>query len=386
MGVHKAKPIVAAVMALELLSGCSRVSYMGETSIETPTTCSSFPIDSCWTQATTPWWSLFDDSALQLMICRAIKENRSLQIATLDALTAGSQVPIKLEALKQQRLTIIEDVIKSYLEWRTGIEIQSLSLQLIAKDEEMLALKQELIARGVIGDNIHSQIQSQLAALQAELYALDQSIALARHHLLTLQGAFSNQELQAISCQPLPTPPAEIAIPTPAELLKLKPSLRQAERLWALSQQGIFPPPSPSSQAKCLVGAVNLNQTLPEIDINGVHAALMCQSSAALRAQYSYEQALLEANEQLVSAKERYQWQFAAYIQRENVLKQQKLLEVNAKELYRRGIGDQLAVAETSKAVIEAQKSLIQVTKELLLTYVIIHSSYEPADGCSSTF
>jgi outer membrane protein TolC len=378
---------IAAVICTTVL-GCTPAAYRAETSICMPASWQS--IDPMSTALPTAgatheqlaknsdnWWSFFDDPALDLLLTRAIANNLDLRSATIDVLTATTLQPLKIETLRQQRLSLISTVASCYVELRTALLLLPQAEELIALNKQIIALKQKLLDRGLIGEGELSLLNGELAALQAELPALQQTVIEMRYRLLGLMGTYPQEQLPPIATGPLPLPQESIAIPSPAELLRRQPDLRAAERLWAMNRNGVASIITHRIDESTAESAVNGHSQLPPLDIAGV-AAEMCHSSAQeLQSHYRFKRVVLEACERLATSAARYSLQQHAYRLCQQAVTARTLEMSYTKELQQRGLANQLAIALNEKAVVESQKTSTLALKDLLLTYVEIESSFD---------
>jgi len=105
-----------------------------------------------------------------------------------------------------------------------------------------------------------AQAASLLQDTQAQIPALETSIRQTQDTLCTLLG-IPPQDLQPILSgqQPIPTPPAEVAVGIPADLLRRRPDIRRAERVLAAQSAQIGFAKADLLPSFALLGTISLS-------------------------------------------------------------------------------------------------------------------------------
>jgi NodT family efflux transporter outer membrane factor (OMF) lipoprotein len=238
------------------------------------------------------WWKVFNDPVLDSLVATAYKQNLSLQIAGLRVLEARAQLGVVTGSLYPQlqqasgsysynrgRETPLSDQhfraaaagfdaaweLDFWGKFRRGIESADANLlaNIASYDDVLVTLTAEVARNYVLvrvleerirvaKDNIRIQQRSlelttaqydsgsvteldkqqattQLRNTQASIPALTISLDRARHALSILLGMPPQDLEQLLGSGDIPTAPAEVAVGIPAELLRRRPDIRQAE-------------------------------------------------------------------------------------------------------------------------------------------------------------
>jgi NodT family efflux transporter outer membrane factor (OMF) lipoprotein len=239
------------------------------------------------------WWRVFDDPVLDTLIHKARDQNLSLQIAGLRVLEARAQLGIVTGSLYPQSqtlsgnysynrgretlatdkyfsqagtgfdaaweldiwgkfrrgiesadanliasiasyddvlVTLTAEVARNYVLIRTLEERIRLAHENIAIQQRSLELTTNQFETGSVTELDMQQATTQLRNTQASIPGLLISLDKARHALCILLG-MPPQDLDDIlgSSGTIPNPPAEVAVGIPADLLRRRPDIRQAE-------------------------------------------------------------------------------------------------------------------------------------------------------------
>jgi len=238
------------------------------------------------------WWKVFNDPVLDSLVATAYKQNLSLQIAGLRVLEARAQLGVVTGTLYPQlqqasgsysynrgRETPLSDQhfraaaagfdaaweLDFWGKFRRGIESADANLlaNIASYDDVLVTLTAEVARNYVLirvleerirvaKDNIRiqqrslelttaqfdsgsvteldkQQATSQLRNTQASIPALTISLDRARHALSILLGMPPQDLEQLLGSGAIPTAPAEVAVGIPAELMRRRPDIRQAE-------------------------------------------------------------------------------------------------------------------------------------------------------------
>jgi NodT family efflux transporter outer membrane factor (OMF) lipoprotein len=139
------------------------------------------------------------------------------------------------EALKDARdwvyVTVAADVARAYLDMRAQQRQLAVLNENIAAARSSLDLAQTRYARGLTNEMDVSLAQRQLATLEADVAPLTARIEASRNAISVLLGEYP-ESLVAELKKPaaLPAFPAKIPVGTPADLLRRRPDILEAER------------------------------------------------------------------------------------------------------------------------------------------------------------
>jgi NodT family efflux transporter outer membrane factor (OMF) lipoprotein len=122
------------------------------------------------------------------------------------------------------------DVATNYVQIRTFEQRIEYAKANVAVQRETLKIAEGRFKAGTTGELDVDQARSTLAQTEAQIPELEISLRQANNQLCILLG-IPPEELQAkIGSAAIPSPPTEVAVGIPVELLQRRPDLRQAER------------------------------------------------------------------------------------------------------------------------------------------------------------
>jgi NodT family efflux transporter outer membrane factor (OMF) lipoprotein len=122
------------------------------------------------------------------------------------------------------------EVAQDYFQLRGGQMLRQAALELIAAQREVLDLTIDRRKHGLAGDADVDSARGQLASLESQLPADDQTIATARHALAVLVGVAPESFDEDFGASgTLPPLPATIPVGVPSTLARRRPDIRGAE-------------------------------------------------------------------------------------------------------------------------------------------------------------
>jgi multidrug efflux system outer membrane protein len=145
--------------------------------------------------------------------------------------SAGAGYEASVEAYRDTLVVLLADVATSYIDVRTAQAQLRATRGNVVTQRESLALSKERRKAGLVGDLDLRQAELNLARTEAFIPPQLQSEAEAIHRLsvlLGLQPSALYEELRVES--EIPQPPPRITMGLPADLLRQRPDIRQAER------------------------------------------------------------------------------------------------------------------------------------------------------------
>jgi len=136
--------------------------------------------------------------------------------------------------LADAQVSLTAEVAQAYLNVRDRQRRIALNRDAIARQEQMLALTRQRFERGTASRLDVERLSQQLDSTRADTTPLSAELDAYCDELATLTGnAPSAFDQTLAAAQPIPLPPAEIAIGDPASLLQRRPDIRAAERTLA---------------------------------------------------------------------------------------------------------------------------------------------------------
>lgn len=182
---------------------------------------------------------------------RAIEAARA-QAGTAEAHLADAQVSLSAE------------VAQAYVNLRDRQRRIDLSTRSVAMQEQMLALTQQRFDRGTASRLDVTRLQNQLDRTRADITPLNAELEAYLDELATLTGdAPGALDDRLKTAQPIPLPPAEVAVGDPAALLQRRPDIRAAERTLAADTAKIGQAEAARFPKLSFMGIIGLGGTTP---------------------------------------------------------------------------------------------------------------------------
>jgi NodT family efflux transporter outer membrane factor (OMF) lipoprotein len=199
---------------------------------------------------------------------------RSIEAA--DADLAASQ-----EALRDTLVSLLAEVARNYVEVRGLQRRLAIAQENLPSQLDTLALTRARFDAGLTSELDVAQAASQLATTQSQIPPLETSLKQGIHRLGVLIGQAPGALLTELSTSaPIPMGPSEVPMGLPAELLRRRPDLRQAERQLAAATARIGVAVADLYPKLSLTGSLGL-ESLKLADL--AQGALMpCDSAQAL--------------------------------------------------------------------------------------------------------
>lgn len=156
-------------------------------------------------------------------------------------------------------VSLVSEVAANYTEFRTleeRLTVAKTNVLIQARSFELADLK---FHGGVVTELDSSQAAALLRDTQAQIPELEAGIRQTQNNLSVLLG-LPPQDLRGMlgGTQPIPTAPAEIAVGIPADLLRRRPDIRQAERLLAAQSAQIGVAEADLLPSFALIGTLSL--------------------------------------------------------------------------------------------------------------------------------
>lgn len=239
----------------------------------------------------------------------------------LEAAIADTQATI--EARNKVLVTVLSDVARTYIEMRVAqlrIQIAQQNIDVFSKT---LDLVQQRFNRGIVNELDVALARRQLASERAAVPPMEFTVAQAQRRLAVLTGR-SPEALYADLAAPaqLPTVPVRLVVGLPADLLRNRPDIRQAERELAsanarigvataelyprvavtagvgLQGQGLGRNPNPMS----FIWSVGPTASVPILDFGRIDSMIQVESFRTREAFENYRKTVLMAVEEVDNA------------------------------------------------------------------------------------
>jgi NodT family efflux transporter outer membrane factor (OMF) lipoprotein len=307
---------------------------------------------------------------------------------------ADANVQSSQEALRDVLVSLLAETALNYVEVRSSQSQLAVAESNLAIQQETYTLTQLRYQAGLSDDLAVQQAQANLENTRSQIPSLRSGLEAAENRLAVLVGEPPGTlEKELAENKPLPVPPPEIAVGVPAETLRQRPDVRQAERQLAAQTARIGVATAELYPKFSLSGSIGLEansignlfseytRTLsfgPRItwkifDAGAVRRNIEAQSALRDQNLYQYESKILSALEEVENA-------LTAYAN-EQIRRQALLTATQAaiaaadlsKKKYEAGLVDFQVVLDSQRSLLSAQNQLAQsegtVIKNLISLY-----------------
>jgi outer membrane protein, multidrug efflux system len=318
-------------------------------------------------------------------------------IEAADADLAASQ-----EALRDTLVSLLAEVARNYVEVRGLQRRLAIAQENITSQQETLALTRARFTAGLTSELDVAQAASQLATTQSQVPTLETSLKQGLHRLGVLLGQEPGALLTELStAAPIPTAPPDVPVGLPAELLRRRPDVRQAERQVAAATARIgvavadlFPKLSSTgtlglesvkladlATAGSRFWAIGPTLSWPIFDAGRIRANIAVQDARTDQQLTTYEQTVLTALEEVENALVAYSREQVRHARLADAVEANRRAVALSNELYLRGLGDFLNVLDSQRALFASESDLAQseatVSTNLVALYKALGGGWE---------
>jgi NodT family efflux transporter outer membrane factor (OMF) lipoprotein len=166
--------------------------------------------------------------------------------------------------LADTQVSLTAEVAQAYVNVRDRQRRIALNRQSIAMQEQMLALTRQRYDRGTASRLDVERLSNQLESTRADVTPLSAELEAYLDELATLTGDEPGAlDATMAEAQPLPLPPAQVAIGDPAALLQRRPDIRAAERTLAADTAKIGQAEAARFPKLSIMGIIGIGGTQP---------------------------------------------------------------------------------------------------------------------------
>ncbi len=317
--------------------------------------------------------------------------------------SANASLEATVEDYRDALVLLLAEVGLAYVDVRSFQQRIDYARSNVRTQQGSLRLTRDRNAAGLVSDLDVRQAELNLATTEALIPSLQIGLTLAIHRLGVLLGQHpSALRAELETPTPIPSPPSEILVGLPTELLRQRPDLRSAERQLAaqtaqigVAKADLYPRFAllgtfafdALDAAKLFTGDASAFSFGPAVrwnlfDGGRIRANVKAQESLTEQALLGYEQTLLLALEEVEDA-------FVAYVQ-ENERRDTLQRSVTAagaavklvNTLYRTGLTNFQNVLDTERSLFQQQDQLAQsegqVTQNLIQIYRALGGGWSP--------
>ncbi len=318
--------------------------------------------------------------------------------------SADASLGAQLEDYRDVLVVLYAEVADTYVQIRALQARIGSALSNVRTQQGALELTRNRNRAGLAPDLDVRQAELNLATTQAFVPSLRAALAQNINRLAVLLGEFPSEvQGELAQAAPIPSPPAEVVVGLPTELLRQRPDIRQAERQLAAQTAQIGVATAELYPALSLSGAFAFEsfstsdllkwesrafQFGPTVrwnifDTGRIRSNIVLQEATTEEALASYEQTVLAAVEEVETA-------MAAYlqeVQRREAL-QRSVVAARAsvdlvETLYRSGLTDFQNVLDTQRSQFTQEDALAEsqglVTQNLIRLYQALGGGWGPA-------
>jgi NodT family efflux transporter outer membrane factor (OMF) lipoprotein len=295
-------------------------------------------------------------------------------------------------------ITVIADVVRAYADIR-GLQLRLHIAQNAVKAAQNTVNYAQLRLTGGITNELNVTIaKRELAAVQARVPELQGAISHAQSRLALLLGSFSSEvvpELRAF--RGLPRVPSRVRPGVPAELLRRRPDIRQAERQLAASTARIgvaianlFPSAAITAGAGGQLAEKAISKTppfggplwsagpsayWPLLDFGRLDALIDIQELQAHELLVTYKKTVITAVEEVDDAIKQYRAQQQRLRELSVALEQSRRAVKLATERYERGIADFLYLLDAQRQEYEIEDQNAIAQEVVVIQYIALYKA-----------
>ncbi|NOX56013.1 MAG: efflux transporter outer membrane subunit [Planctomycetes bacterium] len=289
------------------------------------------------------------------------------------------------------------EVAAAYVQLRTLQERLALARKHVELQQETLRLARDRFAAGVVSEIDVRQASAELAVLESAIPTLEEARRKVENALCFLLGSppGSLRELLEQPAPP-PTPPPELVVGIPADLLRRRPDVQKAEWLARAQCARIGVAEADFYPQLAITGAISVQAEEFANLFDGIHGvagsigpafqwkilhygrlknAVRAQEARLQQALYNYQNAVLAANREAEDA-------IVAYLreqQRMRSLQQavheaERALQLGLK-LYQAGVIDYQRVLDALRAVVAQQDALADSRGKVVLNLIAVYKA-----------
>lgn len=297
-------------------------------------------------------------------------------IEAADADLAASQ-----DNLRDALVSLLAEVARNYVEVRRFQRRLAVAQENLKAQQDTLELTQARFHAGLTSELDVEQAASQLATTRSQIPPLETSLKQGIHRLGVLLGQAPGALLEELStAAPIPTPPPEVPVGLPAELLRRRPDIRRAERQLAAATACIGVAEADLYPKLSLTGSIGLESlqladlpkgasrfwavgptlSWPIFDAGRIRANMAVQDARTDQQFSAYRQTVLTALEDVENALVAYGREQTRRTQLAEAVEANRRAVGLATDLYRAGLGTFLNVLDAQRALFASQSDLAQ--------------------------
>jgi NodT family efflux transporter outer membrane factor (OMF) lipoprotein len=295
-------------------------------------------------------------------------------------------------------ITVVADVVRSYADLR-GLQLRLQIAQNAVKAAQNTVDYAQLRLSGGITNELNVTIaKRELAAVQARVPDLQGAISHAQSRLALLLGTFSSDVVPELrASRGLPRVPSRVRSGVPADLLRRRPDIRQAERQLAAATARIgvaianlFPTTAFTAGIGAQTGERAATKTppfggtiwsagptayWPLLDFGRLDALIDIQELQAHELLVNYKKTVITAVEEVDDAIKQYRAQQQRLRELSVALEQSRRAVKLATERYERGIADFLYLLDAQRQEFEIEDQNAVAQEAVVIQYIALYKA-----------
>ena len=305
-----------------------------------------------------------------------------------------------LEASEHDRdavlVSLLGEVGLEYVTYRSLQQRIELTQQNLDAQQKTLELTQRLFAAGLAPELDVQRAAAQVATTASTIPTLREQAAQAMHSLSVLTGQLPMSLAPELAQSgPIPTPPPQVAVGLPSELLLRRPDVARAERQLAsqtaeigVATRDLFPrfflsgtgalqsiKSSEFFEWESAAAAVGPSISWPIFQGGRIRANIAFQDASQQELLGSYRQTVLQAFQDAEDALVGFSEQQAARDRLSDAVKANQRATDLARNLYRQGLTDFLTVLVAEENLLTSQDSLAQTQRDVALELIALYKA-----------
>lgn len=309
---------------------------------------------------------------------------------------AEADTAVQQEALRNTLVSVLAEVALNYIEVRTFQTRLAVAQSNLSAQQESYELIKSRFEAGFTNDLALDQARTNVELTRADVPSLTTSLEAAKNRLTTLLGVQPGALQQELaSAAPIPSAPVTVTIGVPADTLRRRPDIRQAERQLAAETARVGAVTAELYPSFSLSGSIgleslqrgNLLSTASEVfsflpaiswplfDAGRIRSNIAVQSAIQDEALINYEQSVLLALEEVENSLTAY----ANEQVRNHALREAATAATHAadtaQEQYDAGLIDFLTVLDAQRTRLSAQDSLAISDAEIVSNLVRLYKA-----------
>lgn len=296
---------------------------------------------------------------------------------------AGASLDAAIEEANGARLALIGEIARNYLQARGYQDRLHIARTTLDGQNRILSVTRQQNEAGLTSNLDLAQLQGDVSTTAASIPSLEILLSASVHRLGVLLGQ-EPKSLQGLfsDASQIPRITASISPGVPAELMRDRPDIRQAERLLAaatadigVAEADLYPSLSLAgnlSVASASVWSLGPSLSLPIFNRGQFKQTVLIEESQARQAYLSYRQTVLEAVEEVENALVGLSKQQTRRTQLANSYSSYSQATQLAEERYAVGDTTLLTLLTAQRSLYSARDALAQSTVDVGLQYIAL--------------